>query len=39
MVKAVKRYLAEHKNVTKPWIKAAGYWKQGIADSSEKFDE
>lgn len=36
MVKAVRSYLMAERHVPKGWIKAAGYWKQGTADSSER---
>ncbi|MDO6459367.1 siderophore-interacting protein [Granulosicoccaceae sp. 1_MG-2023] len=36
MVKAVRRYLINERGHDKAWLKAAGYWKQGVADSNEK---
>ena len=37
MVKAVRQYLLAERQVPSAWLKAAGYWKQGQADSHERF--
>lgn len=36
MVKAVRDYLLIERGHPKAWLKAAGYWKQGLADAAEK---
>lgn len=35
-VKSIKQFLVSEKGCSPDWIKASGYWKQGIADSSDK---
>lgn len=39
MVRTVRQYLLEECGISKEWIKASGYWKQGVAESSERFDD
>ena len=36
VVKALRRYLLDERGHSKDWMKAAGYCKQGAADSAEK---
>ena len=38
MVRRVRQYLLQERGLSKDWIKASGYWKEGSADSSERFD-
>ncbi|BFM09771.1 siderophore-interacting protein [Halioxenophilus aromaticivorans] len=38
MVKQLRRYLLDERQHNKKWFKASGYWKQGSAETSEKFD-
>ena len=38
-VRRVRQYLLEQRGIRKEWIKASGYWKQGVAESSERFDD
>lgn len=38
VVRAVREYLIEERGVPKVWMKAAGYWKQGEADTVENYD-
>ncbi|HBS41653.1 MAG TPA: NADPH-dependent ferric siderophore reductase [Oceanospirillales bacterium] len=35
MVRSVRQYLLNERGISKPWIKASGYWKEGHADSAE----
>ncbi len=36
VARAIKIYLTENRNHPLPWLKAAGYWTRGLADSSVK---
>ncbi|TDK38959.1 siderophore-interacting protein [Rhizobium deserti] len=38
VARAVRAYLTEGRNHPLPWLKAAGYWVQGLADAHEKLD-
>lgn len=36
VARAIKIYLTQNRNHPLPWLKAAGYWTRGLADSSMK---
>ncbi|MGE4432188.1 MAG: siderophore-interacting protein [Sphingobium sp.] len=39
VARAVRDYVSSEWNHPKGWLKAAGYWKQGVADAHEKLED
>ncbi|MAP95439.1 MAG: hypothetical protein CMK07_10850 [Ponticaulis sp.] len=39
VVKAIRDYLITERGVDRRWIKATGYWVDGQADTTAKFED